>query len=232
MTTITDSGIAKLQTWLSPGFPVGAFAYSHGLEYAVETGDVRDCETLTRWLEGVIAFGAGRTDAALFRAAYEAVLNDDDERLAHVAERAAAQRGSSEMALESAAQGRAFLTTLLKVWPRPRLLRWSEALERSGREPAYAVAVGVACGLAGIPLRPALIAYLNAFAGNLVSAVVRLVPLGQTDGQRAMQELEDAVVSAAAAALTREPDDFGGASLSVDWMSMRHETQYTRLFRS
>lgn len=232
MNTITDSSLAKLQTWLSPSFPVGAFAYSHGLEYAVETGDVCDCETLTCWVEGIITIGAGRIDATLFRAAYEAVRDGDNQRLARIVERADAQRGTSEMALESAAQGRAFLTTLIKVWPRPRLLHWHEELKKAGREPAYGVAVGVSCALAEIPLRPALVAYLNAFAANLVSAVVRLVPLGQTDGQRAMHELEDTVIEAANAALVRDLDDLGGAALTVDWMSMRHETQYTRLFRS
>ncbi|MHA1598266.1 MAG: urease accessory protein UreF [Alphaproteobacteria bacterium] len=232
MTTITDNNLVKLQTWLSPNFPVGAFAFSHALEYAVETGDVHDCETLTRWVGGILTFGAGRIDASLFRAAYEAVMDDDAARLTGVVARADAQRGSSEMALESAAQGRAFIDTLLKVWPQPRLLGWRDELARAGREPAYAVALGVAIALADMPLRPSLVAYLNAFAANLVSAVVRLVPLGQTDGQRAVLALEETVVAAANAAIARVPDDLGGAALVVDWMSIKHETQYTRLFRS
>ena len=113
MDIITVRSLARLQTWLSPGFPVGAFAFSHGLEYAVESGAICDCQSLTRWVEGILSFGAGRVDAALFRAAFEAVQDGDEERLGEVVERATAQRATSEMALESAAQGRAFLQALL-----------------------------------------------------------------------------------------------------------------------
>lgn len=232
MDTLTDSGLARLMTWLSPGFPVGAFAYSHGLEYAVEDGLVKDAETLIAWVGGIVTFGAGRMDASFFRQAYEAIRDSDDARLAYVVERADVQRGSAEMALESASQGRAFLQTLLRVWPKPRLARWYDELARIEREPAYPVAVGVACALAGVPLRAALTAFLTAFAANLVSAVVRLVPLGQTDGQRAVAALEETVVAAVSAAMRRDPADLGSAALTVDWTSMQHETQYTRLFRS
>lgn len=228
----TDPDLLRLMTWLSPGFPVGAFAYSHGLEHAVECGDVVDAESLTRWVGGILTFGAGRVDAALFRAAWQAICDDDSPRLDWAVERGDVQRGSAEMALESATQGRAFLDTVLKVWPQPRLSTWRQHLDQSGRQPAYPVAVGVCCALATIPLRPALVAYLHAFSTNLVSAVVRLVPLGQTDGQRTIAALEQNIVDAAAAALRREPDDLGSAALAVDWHSIQHETQYTRLFRS
>lgn len=232
MVTLTDSGVCRLMTWLSPNFPVGAFAYSHGLEYAVEAGEVHDADSLAVWVDGILRFGAGRVDAALFRSAYDAARFNDEARLAWTVERADAQRGTSELALESAAQGRAFLQTLFRVWPDARLRRWAVDLEIAGREPAYPVVVGVACALAEIPIRPALAAYLNAFAANLVSAVVRLVPLGQTDGQLCIAVLEDTIRSAVDAALERARDDLGSAAVTADWMSMKHETQYTRLFRS
>jgi len=232
MDTITDQGLYRLMTWLSPTFPVGAFAYSHGLEYAVETEAVKDAASLTDWVGGILSFGAGRVDASLFRAGWEAIQADDDERLAWVVERADVLRGTAEMALESSAQGRAFLETLLRAWPHPRLARWYDDLVFQGREPAYGVAVAVACALTGVPLRAALLAYLNAFAANLVSAGVRLVPLGQTDGQRTLAALEADISAAVDAALGRDPDDLGSAALTVDWMSIQHETQYTRLFRS
>jgi len=230
--TLTPAALYRLQTWLSSSFPTGAFAFSHGLEYAVEAGAVGDAEQLTEWLSGIVRFGAGRVDAALFRAAWHATADRDDDALAEIAERADALRGSIELALESSAQGQAYLDGLIKVWPHPRLVGWQTALHEAGRMPAYAIAVAVAAALAEIPLRPALVAYLNAFAANLVSATVRLVPLGQTDGQRAMAALEPTILGAVEAALEREPDDFGSAALIVDWTSMHHETQYTRLFRS
>lgn len=230
--TVGGAGLYRLTTWLSPNFPVGAFAYSHGIEFAVEDGLIRDCPDLTRWVEGVVSFGAGRLDAALFRAAWEAIAKDDAIALREASEWGGALRGTSELALESASQGRAFLDTVMRVWPEARLARWREELSADGREPAHAVAVGVAAALAEVPLKPALVAYLHAFASNLVSAALRLVPLGQTDGQRAMAELEKTVISSVEAAIRRAPGDLGGAALTVDWASMRHETQYTRLFRS
>lgn len=229
---VAGGALLRLMTWLSPSFPVGAFAYSHGIEYAVEAGFVRDCPTLIQWMEGVLVFGAGRIDAALFRAAWEAATKGDDDALAAISERADILRGTAELSLESASQGRAFLNTVMRVWPYPGLDRWHDALSATGREPAYAVAVGIAAALAEAPLKPALSAYLHAFAANLVSAGVRLVPLGQTDGQKAMAALEPGILSATEAALDRAPDDIGGASVMVDWTSMQHETQYSRLFRS
>lgn len=232
MASLTDAALYKLMTWLSPNFPVGAFAYSHGLEYAVEAGIVADAASLRRWIEGVLAFGAGRVDAALFRAAYEAECSRDDDRLARVVERGEVLRGSAELALESSQQGRAFLRILNEVWPSPRLAIWQSSLDVIDRAPAHCIAVAVAAALAGVPIAAGLNAYLNAFSANLVSAAVRLVPLGQTDGQRTLAALEPAVLAAVGEALAREPDDFGAAALTVDWMSMQHETQYTRLFRS
>lgn len=229
---LTEGALYKLMTWLSPNFPVGAFAYSHGLEYAVESAIVHDRASLTEWVEGIITFGAGRVDASLFRAAHAAESAGDDDDLARIVERGEAQRGSAETALESAQQGRAFLDTLLKVWPSPRLAIWRGSLELLDRQPSHAVAVAVACAIADIPVKLGLNAYLNAFAANLVSAGLRLVPLGQTDGQHALAALEPVVVAATEDALRRSPGDFGAAALSVDWMSMQHETQYTRLFRS
>ena len=232
MNTLTDNSLIRLQTWLSPSFPVGAFAYSHGLEYAVETGAIHDLDTLTEWVSGIISFGSGRIDAAFFRSAYEAIVEGDKERLAQVVERADAQRATSEMALESISQGRAFLETLINTWPQPRLIQWQKELKVMRRQPAYCVAIGVSCAIAKIPLSPAQAAYLNATAANVVSAVVRLLPLGQTDGQRALLDLEATILRAIAAAVTGNSEYQGSAALSVDWMSTQHETQYTRIFRS
>ena len=149
-----------------------------------------------------------------------------------IAARAEAYRGTAETALESRAQGEAFLATCRAAWPHPVLDAWSEALVAERRPPAYAVAVGVAAACAGVPLAAALTAYLHGVAANLVSAGLRLIPLGQTDGQRALQVLERVVADCVAAALTRAADDFGGCAFAAELASIDHETQYTRLFRS
>ena len=144
----------------------------------------------------------------------------------------AAFRGTAEGALESAAQGAAFVAAVRAAWADPAFLAWAAEEEASGRTPAYAVAAGVAAAAAGVPLIPAAGAFLHGLAANLVSAGLRLVPLGQTDGQKALAALEAPVLDAARAASSRPLDALGTATAMVEWTSMGHETQYTRLFRS
>jgi urease accessory protein len=229
-TTMTaDAALYRLMTWLSPGYPVGAYSYSHGVEYAVEAGLVRDRETLCQWIAQALRHGAGLVDAALLAAAWRAVDATETPRLDAVMALAKAWRGSAEMALESRAQGTAFLAATRAAWPQPRL---DEAALRCRGEAMLPVAVGVAASAHGVALPPTLRAYLHAFASNLVSAGVRLIPLGQTEGQRAIAALEPDVDGALRLALGTPLDDIGTASPMLDWCSMRHETQYTRLFRS
>jgi urease accessory protein len=226
--TITDDGLYRLMAWLSPAYPVGAYAYSHGLEYAVEAGMVHDEDSLARWVEGIIAFGAGRMDGAFFAQTWRAATANDDVALAEVTERAAATRGTAELALESSQQGEAFLKTLRASAPSDQLARFANAVPMH----AYPTAVAMAAAICGIALRPALLAYIQAAAANLISAGVRLVPLGQYAGQRIVDRLRPTVLATAIAALNQSPNRTGSAAAVVDWTSMKHETQYTRLFRS
>jgi urease accessory protein len=218
-----SAALYRLLTWLSPSYPVGAYSYSHGVEYAVEAGLVRDRQTLVDWIAQAVTHGAGLTDAALLAAAWRG------EDLDEVCALANAWRGSAEIALESRAQGTAFLSATRAAWPHPALdelaLRWRG-------EVMLPVVVGVATHAHGVALDAALIAYLHAFASNLVSAGVRLIPLGQTEGQRAVAALEPAIANAARVARDTPLDEIGTASPMIDWCSMKHETQYTRLFRS
>jgi urease accessory protein len=228
-TMITETALYRLMTWLSPSYPLGAFSYSHGLEYAVEAGLVHDRASLTQWIEAVLEQGAGRIDAALFVAAWRAADSGDDAALETAAELATAWRSTAETALESAAQGAAFVSVTGKVWPSDVLD--GLAARHDGKLP-LSVAVGAGCAAHGIPLLSGVTAYLQSFAANLVSAGVRLVPLGQTDGQRAIAALEPVVAHCAGEALTARLDELGSAAPLLDWCSMQHETQYTRLFRS
>ncbi|MDX2205159.1 MAG: urease accessory protein UreF [Hyphomicrobiaceae bacterium] len=213
-------------TWLSPAFPVGAFSYSHGLEWAVEQRSVRDAATLCGWMRDLLAHGAPRSDLILLAEAWRATAAGDTPRLDAVVELAAALVPSAERRLETIAQGNAFVTAAASVWPSPQL-----ALLK-GREVAYPVAVGAATAAHGLDLALTARAFAQAFVANVVSAGVRLVPLGQTDGLRAIAELEPDVAQVTAAALAAGLDDVGGAALAADIGSMLHETQYTRLFRS
>jgi urease accessory protein len=215
--------------WLSPAYPTGAFSYSGGIEWAVEAGDIADARTLRRWLALMIGEGGGFCDAVFVAHAHRAAAAGDDAALRTVAELAAAFAPSKERHLETTAQGRAFLDTTRAAWPCPALDRllaaWPGAI-------ALPVAVGVACAGHAVPLVPALSAYLHAITANLVSAGMRLIPLGQTDGQRVLAALEPVVAATAERALATTLDDIGSAAFRADIASMRHETQYTRLFRS
>lgn len=214
--------------WLSPGYPVGGYSYSHGLEWVVEAGQVRDLETLVAWIEDLLAHGAGRSDTIFLAETWRALAAGDGGLVDAVAELAAAFAPSAERRLETLAQGSAFLAATLAGWPEPRL----QALAAGGREVAYPVAVGASAAAHGLPLPDTAQAYAQAFAASLVSAAVRLVPLGQSDGLRALARLERVIPRVVAAALGCTLDDVGGAALAADIASMRHETQYTRLFRS
>ena len=228
---MATDGLLKLLAWLSPSFPVGAFAYSHGLETAIEDGLVRDRATLEGWIADLVALGGPRADATFLAHVWRAVESGNFAAFRAAAELAAAMRGTAELALESVQQGESFLQAMGDAWP-VAVAPWRVALADAAIRPAYPVAVGIAAAAAGVPLAATLAAYLHAFAANLVSAAVRAVPLGQTDGQRVLAALEPNVAAAAAEAAERPLDEAGGAALAVDILSFRHETQYTRIFRS
>jgi urease accessory protein len=219
----------RLMAWLSPAFPVGAFSYSSGIEWAVEAGDIKDAGTLKGWLAVMLAEGTGFCDAVLFAHAHRAAIGGGDKALRAVAELAAAFAPSKERHLETTAQGNAFVEAARAAWPSATLDRLKTIWDGPV---AYPVAVAVTAAGHAIALLPALAAYLQAIAANWVSAGVRLIPLGQSDGQRVLAALEPVVASTVQRALAAKFDDIGSSAFRADLASARHETQYTRLFRS
>lgn len=229
MPTETEHALYRLMSWLSPSYPVGAFSYSHGIEWVVETGRVSDADTLRAWVEDIVFQGGGWNDAVFFAHAWKAAHEESDEALGRVAELAVAFASSRERKLETCAQGDAFVSVTERAWPCEALARlrcaWDGPI-------AYPVAVAVTAAGHGIPMAPALTATLHAYASNLVSAGVRLIPLGQTDAQRIVAGLMDTIEDVVRRAPSVALDDVGGVSVSSDVAAMRHETQYTRLFRT
>ncbi len=225
---LDPSPLYKLMAWFSPSFPIGAFSYSSGLEWAVEAGDVTSAETLLDWLDVMLRDGAGFCDGVFFAHAWRACTACDDDALRLAVELAAALSPSRERYVETTAQGRAFLDATRAAWPcaaLDRLMEMGDAL-------AYPVVAGAAAAGHRIALELALPAYLQALAANWISAGMRLVPLGQTAGQRVLAAIEASVAATAGRALVAALDDIGSAAFRADLASMRHETQYTRLFRS
>jgi urease accessory protein len=217
--------ILPLFAWLSPSYPVGCYAYSHTLEWAVEAGDITDEDTLAFWLGDLLTLGLGHNDAILLSHAYRAVEQGEGDALKAVNELALALSPSSELFLETSQQGRSFLDATLAAWPSPRLL----PLEG---DVAFPVAIGMAAAAHGIPLPLTAEAYLFGLVQTLVSAAIRLAPIGQTAGIRVSSALAGTVQDVARRGLTLSLDEAGGSTFRADLGSFHHENQYTRLFRS
>jgi urease accessory protein len=226
---IEPAALYRLLIWLSPAYPVGAFSFSSGIEWAVEAGDVTSAETLRHWLESMLSVGSGINDGIFFAHTHRAVSESNDAAIAEIAELAAAFVPSRERHLETTTLGRAFVDVTQAAWPCAALTRLQEVWPGPI---AYPIAVGVACAGHDIPLPPALHAFLTAVVTNWISAGVRLIPLGHTDSQRLLRALEPAIAAISQRALAATLDDLGSATFRADLAGVRHETQYTRLFRS
>ena len=229
MTENEAAALYRLMTWLSPSFPVGGFSYSSGIEWAVEAGDIRDAVSLQNWLAAMLADGAGLCDGVFLAQAHRAVEFCDDAGLRETAELAAAFVPSRERQLETSALGRAFIEIARHAWNCDGL---EAMIARCGGAIVYPVAVGIVSATHAIRLAPTLHAFLHALTSNWISAASRLVPLGQTDSQRVLASLEPVVSATAKRAIAATLEDLGSATFRADLASLRHETQYTRLFRS
>ncbi len=224
-TPMSDPATLRLLTWLSPGFPTGAFAYSHGVEWAVESGDITGGPTLRSWLDTLLRHGSGRTDAILCRHAHRAAHSLGT--LAAITELALATAPSAERRAEAIHQGNAFIAAATP-WHPATLIRLAEAV---GDIP-YPIAVGAMAGGHAISEDTTAAALLHGFAANLISAAVRLIPLGQSTGLAVLAALEPVILFVAAETKAATLDDLGTATWRADLASMHHETQHTRLFRS
>ncbi len=229
MTACEGAALYRLMTWLSPAFPVGAFSYSSGIEWAVEAGDISDAASLRDWLATMLAEGSGFCDGVLLAQTHRAVSRRDDAALREIAELAAVFVPSRERQLETTTQGRAFIEIARSAWNCEGL---DEVVAACDAAIVYPVAVGLVSAAHAILLPAAMHAFLHALVSNWISAGARLIPLGQTDSQRVLAALEPLVVSTAARALGSGLDDLASATFRADLASLRHETQYTRLFRS
>jgi urease accessory protein len=222
-----DAALLPLMLWLSPAFPVGSFAYSQALEWAVESGDIQDARSLGGWLVDLLTFGAPRADSLLFADCFRAAMAEDWEALAAANELAVALANSAERRLETTSQGAAFVVAARAAWDCEPLRQLS--LEE---RVAYPAAVASAAAGHGLPLEASLQAFILAQIAAAVSAVVRLGPIGQTDGQKIQATLIPRIRALAREASGSSLTDLGSCTFRSDIAAMRHETQYSRLFRS
>ncbi len=229
MTTDGNGALYRLMTWLSPSYPVGAFAYSQGLEGGVTLGKVKTAEETREWIFDSLTRGPLWSDAVLFARGYEAAERGDWQALVEINAFARAFQPTAELRLESFSQGVAFLGVTRDAWPSDML---EQAHREIGEEIAYPLAVAVTAAVHGVPLEAALEAFLHAGVANLVFAAIRLVPLGQSDGQRLVAGFETDIRATAMQAVSTGLDDLSTSSFMIEISSMLHETQGTRLFRS
>lgn len=217
-----NKALLRLMAWLSPAFPVGSFSYSHGLERAVHDDLVTSREDLAAWIETLLRQGSALNDAVLLAESWRHAQTG--KNLDEIADLAAALAGSGERHMESGLQGSAFAKAVSG---------WSgSAIDRVPEDCAYCVAFGAAAGAHGIALSDALGAYLQAFASNMIQASIRLGVMGQSGAVEVLAGLEPAILETAESASRSTLDDLGSCTVISDIMAMRHETQYSRLFRS
>jgi urease accessory protein len=222
---------ALLQTWFSPAFPIGSFAYSQGLESAADAGLVRDEATLGDWIADLLRLGSISNDLILAACAWKSAAARAWPELNASAELAAALQPSAERRFEAVTQGSSFLDAISAAWPCEAL---SEALDRLAKDAPipYAAAAGLAAAAHGLRLGPTLEAFALAFVSSQASAAIRLGLIGQTAAQRIMAALLPAAAQAVSRAAAATLDDIGSACFSADLSTLEHETQYTRLFRT
>lgn len=215
MAELGGAALLRLAAALSPAFPTGGFSFSYGLERAVQDGLVHDRQSLQAWLEALLARGSGWNDAVLFAAAWR------DEK--EVRELGAALCGSRERFAETTLQGGAFAAAAGA---------WGADAEGAEEPLPYPVAVGVFARRQNAPLEAALALFLQAWASNLVQAALRLMPIGQSGGVMTLAALEPVILATAARAKDTSLGDLGSSAFLSEIASLRHETQYSRIFRS
>ncbi len=217
--------LLRLQTWLSPAFPTGSFAYSHGLESAINDHLVRDRKTVIKWLRSILRHGSGWSDGVLFAHSWEASQSEEVENLHEINALALAFQPSRERWLEATQQGKAFCDAAA-IWPNSTLDKLKD------NHPVLPVVAGALFGASGIEKSDALAGYLNAFTSNLIWICVRLIPLGQSEGLSIIAELETDIIAITEKAMNANLDDLGGCAFVSDIASMNHENMTTRIFRS
>ncbi|MFC7292910.1 urease accessory protein UreF [Hirschia litorea] len=219
---LNPHAFVRLQAWLSPAFPTGGFAYSHGLEQAYECGRINSVDELTQWLKGILHNGAGRSDAIICAHSWKA--HADHFQLSEIASLCEAMASSSERHLETMAQGDAFLQAV-QVWDKSIDLN-------GGFQKPLSVAVGAIGARIESPIIATVTAFLQAFMSALIQAAQRLGQIGQKAGVQILSTLEPDIIQTANIAASAPLSEVGGSVFMSDIMSMQHETQHSRIFRS
>lgn len=215
---------------VSPALPVGAYSYSEGLEALVHAGTIDSQHTLEHWLTQELRYGAARLEAAVLVRGYRAIQAQEVEQLLYWNRWLSAARETEELRLQSWQMGRSLLRLFQDLHPDSGSTLLLTALKQDGCN--FAIAFGMVAADWQLELHAAVLGYLYSWASNLVSAGVKLIPLGQTAGQQLLLNLQPDLEQATDAVLALQDDDLSNCGWGLALASMMHETQYSRLFRS
>ncbi|WP_008308717.1 urease accessory protein UreF [Leptolyngbya sp. PCC 6406] len=223
------AALLRLLQLASPALPVGAYSYSEGVETLIHQGRITSGENLAHWLIQELEMGAIRLEAAVMGRAMVAWQESDLAALERWNHWLSAVRETEELRQQSWQMGRSLLRLLRDLEPGSL----NPLPDTFSTQPCnFAIAFGIAAALWQLPIEETILIYLQSWAANLISAGVRLVPLGQTEGQRLLGHLADPLSRAAERIPTLLDHDLTTCSWGLTLASMTHETQYSRLFRS
>lgn len=211
----------------SPALPVGAYSYSEGIETLVDHGAIANESSLKHWLEAELKYGAIRIEAAVMIRAYQATLSGDVTGNSYWNHWLSAARETEELRQQSWQMGRSLMRLMLEIQP-----QLANIINAVGSPCNFAIAFGIAAAHWKIDLSDALLGYLHSWATNLITAGIKLIPLGQTAGQQMLLKLHTNLINASEEILALEDDELSSCGWGLSLASMAHETQYTRLFRS
>jgi urease accessory protein len=224
---IDNTALLYILQLASPALPVGAYSYSEGLENLIDTGTIKDEQSLKHWLEQELRYGAIRLETAVMVRAYNSAKLGDVETLSYWNNWLSAARETEELRCSSWQMGRSLIRLLLELQP-----DLTFSVNAVGLPCNYAITFGIAAAHWQIDISSAILGYLNSWTTNLITAGIKLIPLGQTAGQKLLLQLHVNLNSATQEILTLEDDDLSSCGWGLALASMAHETQYTRLFRS
>jgi urease accessory protein len=230
------SSLLRLLQLASSTLPVGAYSYSEGLELLVETQRILSSTELQSWMTQELRYGSMRIEASIMLRAYHATAAQDGTSLLAWNRWWSAARDTEELRLQSWQMGRSLLRLFLDLEdPNPQGVvnkAWPALGELFGQDCNFAIAFGMVAAAWHIDPTAALLGYLQSWATNLVSAGIKLIPLGQTAGQQTLLNLEPEIYAAAEVILALPNEALESCGWGLSLASMAHETLYSRLFRS
>ena len=228
---MTPLALLRLLHLASPTLPVGAYSYSQGLESAIDAGIIRNEADAQAWITDTLRFSVARLEAPVFCRLYRAWESADRDAMQHWNAFFLASRDSAELRAETVQMGYSLARLLRDLFPRDHRAEWLPPTV-SETSIAFPGAMAAACVILDTPLEASLHAYLFAWTENQVLAALKAVPLGQVSGQRMLFALEEKILDAAATAISLDDDDISNWTPGLSFLSMRHETQHSRIFRS